>query len=480
MLIKALSILLFLCTIPSWSYAATGSAAADTWYVRPTGACANNGDGLAYGCAASAGATGAFSTFANIIWTGTTGVDDDDTLYVCGAHLTMLGPTASGGVGHNIIANGACPDDPGSINTTSIVSDVTDGVQLLNISNWTVKNFTMIQGRRVGILIYSTTGNKSGFTLSGNTIDQRIAGSTTNSCHGIWVTGTGTPIFDNVLIENNTVLGTKLDCSGVFNDAMSLEGVNTGIVRGNTLTGTFSGVDLSGPSAGPFFILSNTMRHIRGMGVRIEGSLGCLSGFVVSGNLIDNAGEWGVSWYDIANSVFSNNTVRVFHDSVSFGSAPYGAMTVGGDFACPETGNTFRNNIFEGNYNGGVIVSYDGTRATFESTTRWDHNRINQYGSQAKLFGWIDDAGNDMTEANHATWAASHAGDTYGDVTYMGPVCSAETCTITSNLRLPAGSTLRRAGFPVVCIDVRGRACYPDRPDIGAYQATSGDQANTR
>lgn len=51
----------------------------------------------------------------------------------------------------------------------------------------------------------------------------------------------------------------------------------------------------------------------------------------------------------------------------------------------------------------------------------------------------------------------------------------------TTDLRTQSTSPLRRTGTSsVVCRDVRGRACYPDSPDIGAYQATSGDPSTTR
>ena len=466
---------------PVMAQAATGSAAVDTWYVRPTGACTFNGDGLSYTCAASDGAAGAFSTFANVIYTATTGVDDGDTLYVCGAHLTQLAPAQSGSATLNIIANGACPNDAGSIDTQAIVSDITDGVHIEDLSNWTVKNLS-VKGRRHGIFVFSTGSPQSGFVITGNTIDQRLAGTTTNACHGIYFAGGGGYSFTNVLIDSNTVVGTKVTCGGSFNDAMSIEkGITNITITSNNLTSSHSGVDMSGAATGSYLIARNTIRNIRGVGIRIEGSLGCPSGMTVTGNVVEAPNEWGVSWIDISNSTFSNNTIRVYHDAV-LGPQPFGAITVSAP-VCAVTGNTFRNNILEAHYGGGVVEVQTGTRADFESQNTWDHNRLNQSGSEVTLIGWFADGANNMYESNQATWAITHVGDTYGDVTYVGPVCSSEvTClSVTSNLRLPSGSSLRRSGSSgSYCIDVRGRACYPDRPDIGAYQATSGDPANTR
>lgn len=52
------------------------------FYARPAAECANNGDGSAYGCAASGGAAGAWRTMANVVW-GVSGVNTGDALRVC-------------------------------------------------------------------------------------------------------------------------------------------------------------------------------------------------------------------------------------------------------------------------------------------------------------------------------------------------------------------------------------------------------------
>lgn len=115
-------------------YAAVGTSGVETWYVRPAEACANNGDGLSYSCAASAGATGAFRTFSNVIWTSTTGVDDGDTLYICGAHnqsALTVNSSAAGSQGAPIAIDFRCPGDPGSIRSTTLMSEA------LVPGNWT-------------------------------------------------------------------------------------------------------------------------------------------------------------------------------------------------------------------------------------------------------------------------------------------------------------------------------------------------------
>lgn len=113
--------------------AATGSAGVDTWYVRPIADCANNGDGLAYACAASEGAGGAFRDPSNIIWTETVGVDDGDTLFVCGSHLdtTLRVNGAAGSAASPITISFSCPSDRGSIRAVHTMTEAqTSG-------NWT-------------------------------------------------------------------------------------------------------------------------------------------------------------------------------------------------------------------------------------------------------------------------------------------------------------------------------------------------------
>lgn len=81
---------------------AVGTAAVDTWYARPATECANNGDGLAYNCAASAGAPGAFQDLDNFIWTSTTGIDDGDRVKLCHAEGSAFTQAAANTANSNL------------------------------------------------------------------------------------------------------------------------------------------------------------------------------------------------------------------------------------------------------------------------------------------------------------------------------------------------------------------------------------------
>jgi len=97
---------------------------------------------------------------------------------------------------------------------------------------------------------------------------------------------------------------------------------------------------------------------------------------------------------------------------------------------------------------------------------------------------------NDYVTTGAAMFEYSDGGDATQSTTFTGFQAQGKEANglqtdplfmSTTDYRLRPTSLLRRAGTGgVLCIDYRGRACYPDRPDIGAYQSSSGDPAATR
>lgn len=112
----------------------SGTSANESWYSRPAGACTFSGNGKSYGCASGPGTTGAFSGNANIAWVPVSGVDDGDTLYVCGEHVSdglAIPSGASGSADSRISVSFDCPSDHGSIR---MISDMTAAT---NPASWT-------------------------------------------------------------------------------------------------------------------------------------------------------------------------------------------------------------------------------------------------------------------------------------------------------------------------------------------------------
>lgn len=390
------------------SFGATGSSSADSWYVRPAGTCAYNGDGLAYGCAASVGSSGAFKGFPGIRWVETVGVDDGDTLYVCGEHRTELRPLAKATNQTRIVITGACPGDQGSIDTTSLMSNTVDGIRFegIGIEGYTVQDISVF-GSRTGILVHASAP-KSGFTFQRITFDQSHAYTMTNACHELSFIGSSTYAYRDITIRDNDFLGTN--CANHYNDAIHLEkAIERVLIENNRVSGsgTAGGIDISGPSTGDYKILRNTIRDTFNVAIRIEGSLGCPRGLTIDGNVIHGYGSWGMSLIDVSDSSIVNNVV--FGLTPYGGSSPsYGAVILRALNACANTNNAFFNNTLVSDYVEGVVVAYTGTRAAFEAGNTWDGNLMYQTGTFQTLFGFLADRGNAVTEENFSVWQEHH------------------------------------------------------------------------
>ncbi len=176
-------------------------ASGETLYVRPTGACANNGDGTAYGCAASGGAAGAYIGFTNILTAATdtvAKVDPGDTLYVCGAHTLMWTiPTRSGTLGLEIIADGRCPSDAGSITVGD--TDIAAIAQTAASDYWIFRYLTL-SGGTTAVLYCNGVCNHDLYEYNTMTCTHVAVGATM----GIRMRN-----FRNSTLAHNTVVGVK-------------------------------------------------------------------------------------------------------------------------------------------------------------------------------------------------------------------------------------------------------------------------------
>lgn len=470
----------------------------ETLYVRDTTACANNGDGTAYGCAASGGAVGAYRGTNNILWNAANTVgqaDPGDTLFVCGLHsITSAGlrilPTVSGTAGLPITISGACQSDAGILDgaATSVrLINLGTPVDYITVTNLTIQNVPNTTdyalsgyddtgaGTRIrNIIISDNTFSNIGYiaawlwganwTVTGNTFTN--IGEDAVHIEG----GANTTVSSNTfsLISMNTTSG---DCIQ-FNQT----GITTGtvIIRSNYCDKRLSpdvkyGI-LAGPVNGPIFVEYNTMLCpgpttvsttcnpiyvatqvggteqivVRGnrtyggwRGVTIQGATGTAFRHQFAGNVIEAAGTLGAhldadtTSFNVTNNTFVNNE-------------QYGLY-----LGNPSNTIAVRNNIFKGNAIGLFYTNTPGNGRTYNDWFGQTTRNIDQNGG----VGTID--GTDLT---------------------VDPLFVSS-----SDYRTRSNSPVRRAGTPVGdCIDVRGRVCYVDKPDIGAYQATSGDEANTR
>lgn len=195
--------------------------AANSWYVRPaTGDCTYNGNGTASTCAASAGVTGAWKGFSNIIWGSITG--DDSLNLVAGLTYTGEGIEidASGTAGHPITIT-VYGTGTATINTNGVASAfVFNNHAYITVDG--VKGDVVAGNTDYGLKITNISGNNNSGTGWGfyggsganNLIIKHvdISGSETDCSKGgdhsggFYIKATGT---DNIEIAYNWIHGTN-------------------------------------------------------------------------------------------------------------------------------------------------------------------------------------------------------------------------------------------------------------------------------
>lgn len=198
-------VVLFLWALSLPALAATGTSAAENWFVRPAADCANNGDGLAYNCAASAGASGAFSGLAGVSWTTTTGLDDGDTLYVCGSFTAadkdfttaMILVSGIGTASAPITLQGDCSSYGGP--AKAALDGAGDTAITYGILWETTDAYVYARNFRVGNV--QTNGYQLAATANNAVIDSEVFGTMLT---GVALYGTG-HVVDNMLVPAGVV-----------------------------------------------------------------------------------------------------------------------------------------------------------------------------------------------------------------------------------------------------------------------------------
>ena len=557
---------------------AVGSSAADTFYVRTATACPNNGDGLSYACASSEGAPGAFNYLANVIWTPTTGVDDGDTLYVCGKHretFTLGTFSATASAWGTVSLD--CPSDTGTITGSNIESSWTgpDGNgNYSSGSTYTTPLWLLVDGavaRHGGPTAADLTAGQWFFSAShilyhgdptGHTIEVPVRGTiidgNTNTQSFLRITGgrleggryaTSTAgIFmndcSNVLINNMTIYATWKaiefngsctnaefsnntvtycgDCLDMIESVTKPTNIRflNNYVQGTVLLGTDFFIAYAETSHSISIDKECIATTSGGSGYSIEFNeiLYCadaisllpnsnVTNYSIRGNIIhhsyDDAIQVSCSGgctvtesFITGNLIYSGGQLTSSHGIITegglVGTAPGSKVDV--------TNNTIYNwggglaiNPFNGTvgYSNGNIVNNivmnlntngtDCTTTCYFQADNWQNmvaggaviNNNLYYtstGFAALKFNMPGFAVRSSLSAHQTDMAPNEAASLNVDPLFLS----------TSDFRTKGTSPVRRAGKDgYSCIDPRGRPCYHP-PDIGAYQASSRNQAATR
>lgn len=470
--------------------------ASETLYVRPTAACANNGDGTAYGCAASGGAPGAWRGFASLLFSGTDEtagrIDPGDYVYVCGTFLaadvqqagTMLNVAAMGVNTIRITYDGNCTSSGGlSVATLDGENVTTNGLYTAQRTLFTFQNMVVQNYTSKGAFLYTNSVSDvpldkqiilSNITISSIRgaaaicLDARgknitLTGLVISTCgsDGIWQNGTG------FTVRNSQVSGISID-AGNAGDGLQMSGeVDGALIEDNTIDMTqvdskYCGLVQGTTDNGSIIVQRNTCLRLQtqtvGSGWRFDEltNLTFRANKTIGGQYNVQANLLAVGNYQIYGNTTQTPSERCINiGGVGAGIAAVynntcvGAVTWG--IMVDNTGGatvTLRNNIVSG---GGALCI--NKRAANTETHNVLYNCTNAVGN-SDVPGTAD--GTDILS---------------------NPLLISST-----DLRTAATSPARQAGawWGNSCTDVRGRPCFPGQIDIGAYQASSGDQATTR
>lgn len=458
-----------------------GEAGAETLYTRSAAICPNNGNGTAYGCAASAGGAGAWNTsaVANVIWgSGAAKVSAGDTLYLCGT-LTDFAVVAgiSGTTGNQIVISTACPGDAGSI---SGGAGNNFSIDITNKSYITVQDSDIRWAKRNALFVGvsdAAGANQTDIYVLRNRANNVGATTTTNVCHTIYFNAITGPSalyrINNAKVIDNEVTGTETVCANSNNDGINLENLGTGgIVTDNDVTGSHEGLDIS---AGTGLVLERNHTHANThAGIKLHGIMNCMTGTRANANITADNGQWGFIWQDQVNGFLTNTNIK--HAGALHGLDIESVNTWGG--TCVTGGNTYANNYISGDYASGAARIYNTTKAAFEAANTWNGNVLRQVGSNTTLIYWTSDTGNNITQANFAAnWLPAHLKDQQQVVPDWagGP-----NPTSLQGYRLKPTSPFICTGINVGRItDALGRPHEPNCTPIGAMVYGRGDARAT-
>lgn len=537
---KRLLLLIVVMLVPGWAWA-------ETLYVRPAGGAYGAEDGSSY--------ANAFDGFADIAWgAGAGSVSAGDTLYVCGAHTEKLSVGVQGTSGNQVVIDGGCPDEAGTIVVGGTATQAISLVYTVSTRFITIQNFTLLSGGTSGTVHCNSA--EIAHQCQNTIIQDNIIACTVDSgtISGISIRGPR-----GVTITRNTITGNSGACGFGIKLDTAVTGVDLTTLINNTISyntvsdfGNAGIAPHSGPSApaniipGPTYVYNNTVYN-NGDGIYVIGhdKVEVYNNVSHDNNRTNKTGEgycYASTWANLAHwhdnigyncrskgiEVYADNsraltgvniTRNFFYNCGTSLVAFRACIHVSNNGAAENWTNVLVSNNYTEGGSSGIQIHSNVSGIVFNNTIV---NPIASTPAESCLFFLTPVASSGLTFANNACYMVS-GNALYGIYQSQNNGGSAtitnnffDVSTITSNLirinttdytsstvtsidanavvgtsqfvnpttrdfRTKSNSTLRRAGTANVpaCRDVRNRPCWSP-PDIGAYQATSGDPAKTR
>ncbi len=461
----------------------TAGVWASTTYTDPS--CTNNGDGtVGYPCASSGGAVGPYNTYTGITYAGGNSyLQQKGTTFPLQVSVSEGGTSDSNRIAFGAYGTGAKPiieSQEDAPNASFVIREL-NGKYII-IDGLEIHGQTGITGGKQTNAIRNnpTSGETDAFelhvTITNCTIGPVVSfGAAGND--GIDLRGRGIVITSNtfVNISNDAVWADTSGGTGPYIAYNTCSRVSQSEANGDCYQN-------GGPTAGIIehnycdhsdkdtkqCIVSNTGEIIRYnevygfVGGVVNTAIYCdgLNACTIYGNRAFN-GKLGIGNYGVGGSTFSNLVV---------GSATFGIEVAA-------TNSLAHNNTVDN-----IGAGYAAIRLTAAATNAkaWN-NILSDTGEGIRLT-----SASGHTESNnlfHGTVTTRvYNTTTGGSIAATNPVNATNQFVSESggDYRTKGNSTARRAGLAWAgCTDLRGRVCW-NAPDIGAYQASSGDQAATR
>lgn len=414
-------------------------------------------------------------------------------------HLKNVGAVAS-----PIIINGnnATFTYQGALDTdrACIRLDNADYVTINNL------NITLASGAAFGFGIHLTNGSDN-VNISGCTITGDIANTTTNYA-GISISGalnsatTASSACDNVVINNNTIIGGYYGITLTGNTTTNIlqnNQITNNTIRDFYLYGVYASYSnnmvienndihranrAAVSTFGPVYLTTghtkalvnknrihdaatgNPSLSYTGYGVYISGSTASAGNEnVISNNIIYNIQGIGTH-YGFYNS--ASTYVRYLYNTVC---SDYAASASGIDYGVFFTGATGNCEVRNNNISitrggtGNKFGIYMSTATTVLPAVSDNNNfYVNSAAAGTSFVGFTNAGGNQATLANWQTLTSKDAASVSVDPIFAGPTVG--------NLRPTAATGLNNLGAPIAGIttDIDGATRNATTPDIGAFE----------
>lgn len=402
-----------------------------------------------------------------------------DTIYLCGEFVvnSALTPAVSGSAGSYVTYDGSCPGGAqGILNRTG-------GGTRLSVSGTTDRDYIWIKdvkftGATGADNVFITSSDVSNWKFTGNTFDTstsgrrgiRWQGADVYIANNTFTNITGNAIYTTLaprgIIENNTLTNVGTSGAGSNTDGIAVDdGSPNTIVRFNNIVGVrgtdSAGIDVQDNTtvgAGTDLVYGNFIKDSDGYGISAVNGAGGQEIWNY-GNIVINATSASFIAKGAAPLYFWNN------DSQS------GSNTLAYHFRCGNSTEgtstfTFTNNVFSG------TASRTGYVNGIGATCVDNDNRYPVGGTFASA------ADNDLSLSE---WTAAVAATNSAEIADPGFI-GGTSPTSAAGFKLKAGSALRRAGTDLNIGNLQdaGNRAFHHRPSSGAWEAASGDTAETR